>query len=148
MIYDKIKWCLQQKKGIKIIEPNENLSKRYIDEALSDLETIEKVNEKWKVITSYYSCYNALYSVLMKAGVKCEIHDCTIALMDFLGFSSLDTEFMYLLKEKRINVQYYLKSSDLFIDKKKVSDFVIKCKKILSLLDDNKINEIRSKLIK
>ena len=148
MSYDKINWCLQQKKGIRLIEPNDNLSKRYIDEALSDLETIEKVNEKWKVITSYYSCYNALYSVLMKVGVKCEIHDCTIALMDFLGFSSLDTEFMYLLKEKRINVQYYLKSSDLFIDKKKASDFVIKCKKILSLLDDNKINEIRSKLLK
>jgi len=142
----KIDWCLKQKKGIKIVEPNDKLSKSYINEALSDLETIEKVNEKWKVITSYYSCYNALYSILMKIGIKCEIHDCTIALMEILEFDPLDIDFMQSLKEKRINAQYYLESSDLFIDKKKISDFVIKCKKILSLLNDNKINEIRIKL--
>jgi len=146
MSCDKIEWCLQRNKGIKLIEPNGNLSKSYINEALSDLETIEKVNEKWKIITSYYSCYNALYSILMKIGIKCEIHDCTIALMELLGFDPLEINFMHSLKEKRINVQYYLKSSDLFVDKKKVFDFVITCKKILNLLNDKKINRIRSKL--
>ncbi|MEA2003961.1 MAG: hypothetical protein U9O53_03295 [archaeon] len=46
------------------------------------------------MITAYYACYNALYSILMKCGIKSEIHDCTIELMDFFDFEAKDIEFI------------------------------------------------------
>ena len=34
----------------------------------------------------YYVCYNALYSLLVKCGIKCEIHDCNFKLMFLFDF--------------------------------------------------------------
>ena len=39
---------------------------------------------EWAVSASYYAEYFEVYSLLSKIGVKCEIHDCTIALFDYL----------------------------------------------------------------
>ena len=39
---DQIKWCLNQRKGIKLVEPNNNLREAYLikaDEALETLRT-------------------------------------------------------------------------------------------------------------
>lgn len=103
-----------------------------------------KLNGKWKVITAYYACYNALYSILMKAGVKSEIHDCTLSLMDFLEFENHEKDFMMHLKVDRIDAQYYLKDKKLS-DDKTVKQFVNKCKQILledlSLFRERVINE-------
>jgi len=76
---DQIKWCLNQKKGIELVEPNDNLREAYLikaDEALETLRT-SKIKD-WQLITAYYAIYHSLYSLLMKIGVKCEIHSCTI----------------------------------------------------------------------
>ena len=131
---EKIDWCLNQKKGIKIVQVNDNLSNSYIDDADNSLLSLDKVGGKWKLIMGYYSCYNALYSILMKAGIKSEIHDCTINLMKFIdNFSKEDYNFMKNLKQNRIDSQYYLKEKK--IDLKKVKDFVLKCKIILQEFD-------------
>ena len=71
----KIIWCLRQKKGIEITETKPHLAELYIKEAEETLENVRTTKGKWKVITAYYSCYNALYSILMKSGIKCEIND-------------------------------------------------------------------------
>ena len=84
---NQIKWCLKQNKGIKLVEPNESISENYLKESSSDFDMIEKANIKWKIVTAYYSCYNSVYAILVKIGIKCEIHDCTIALMEPLGFN-------------------------------------------------------------
>jgi len=76
---DQIKWCLNQKKGIELVEPNDNLREAYLikaDEALETLRT-SKIKD-WQLTTAYYAIYHSLYSLLMKIGVKCEIHSCTI----------------------------------------------------------------------
>ena len=44
----------------------------------------ETKSNMWLATTKYYAEYFAVYSVLMKIGIKCEIHDCTIALVKFL----------------------------------------------------------------
>lgn len=39
---DKIKWCLEQKKGLELVEPNSNLREAYVikaEEALDKLRT-------------------------------------------------------------------------------------------------------------
>ena len=146
MNFKKIKWCLKQNKGIKLIEPNESISENYIKESWDDFNMIEKVNQKWKTVTAYYSCYNAVYAILVKIGIKCEVHDCTIALMSLLGFDTEEIKFLDSLKKERIDVQYYLKSSNLSIVKNKVLEFLNRCKEIIKGLNDDKINEIRAKL--
>ncbi len=146
MNFDQIKWCLKQNRGIKLVEPNEPISESYIKESWNDFDMIEKVNQKWKTVTAYYSCYNSVYSILIKIGIKCEIHDCTIALMDLLGFDKADIKFLDSLKKERVDVQYYLEPSSLSIDKNNVLEFLNKCKEITKEMNDDKINEIRSKL--
>ena len=92
---------------------------------------------------AYYSCYNALYSVLMKIGIKCEIHDCSIEMIKLIeGFNEEDYEFLSELKDKRIKVQYYLKKEELQkLDE--VKTFVWKVKEVLNDLD---VVGIRNKL--
>jgi len=143
MKYNKIDWCQKQNKGIKLIQPNNAISDNYFKESLSDFSMIEKVNPKWKAVTSYYSCYNALYAILARIGIKCEIHDCTIALMLLLGFEKGDLSFLTSLKDERVNLQYYLKSSSFYINKNTVFEFLNKCKQINKDMNDYKINEIR-----
>lgn len=142
----QIQWCLHQTKGIKLIAPNDGISENYLKEAVSDFETSENVNQKWKIVTCYYACYNAVYSILMRIGIKCEIHDCTIALMNILGFTAEEIQFLIGLKNERINTQYYLKPSYLNIERKQILTFINKCKTLLKEINDDKINNIRNKI--
>lgn len=80
-----LKWCCKQKDGIKLIEPSENLSNSYIkmsDNALGTMNRERGYNLVFAISGGYYSMYYALYSVLMKIGVKCEIHSCTLKFME------------------------------------------------------------------
>ncbi len=139
----KIKWCFEQK-GVELIDKKEHLSESYMKEADETLENMYLTKGKWKVITAYYSCYNAIYSLLMKVGIKCEIPDCTIELMELFGFSLDDIEFMKDLKDDRIKNQYYLKNIELK-NESKVKEFVLKCKEKL-LMNDSDVENIRKKI--
>ena len=143
---DKIDWCKKQNKGIKLVEQNLNLSIKYLDDANTDLETMLTLSGKWKNITAYYACYNALYAILQIIGVKCEIHDCSIALMDIIHlFNKEDYEFLKTLKLERINVQYYLKVPKT-INEINVKEFVLKAKHIAQTITELDIINIRKKL--
>lgn len=144
---DKMNWCKNQTKGIELIESKEHLSKSYFGEAEETLRELKEVSGKWKLIMAYYSCYNALYSILMKIGVKCEIHDCTIELMNLLDFSEEEISFLKKLKFDRIEAQYYLKKIELK-NPEKVKLFVNKCKEKLFDLNSEEINVIRNKIKK
>lgn len=135
-------WCKKQKKGVSLIEGNNNLSKSYLDEAHESFQAYLKNTGKWKVITGYYSCYSAFYSILMKCGIKSEIHDCTIKLMSLFDFNKEDIDFLEDLKSKRIDAQYYLKNLD-FQDDLKIKKFIIKCELILKELTFGEIEKIR-----
>ena len=142
---DKLSWCKKQTKGIKLIDPKIHLSESYMKEADETLENVFVTKGKWKVITAYYACYNAFYSILMKCGIKSEIHDCTIELMPLFDFEDFDVEFLKRLKYERIQVQYYLKTIELN-DEFFVKEFIFKCKQILDNLDSTTIENIRTKL--
>lgn len=141
----KINWCLEQKKGIKLVELKPHLSESYIKESDESLNVCFKLEGKWKLISGYYACYNAFYSLSMKAGIKCEIHDCSIELMELFGFQDDDINFLRKLKSDRIQTQYYLKDI-LLRDESKVIEFVSKCKEMLEELNSEKIENIRNKM--
>ncbi len=144
---NKINWCLAQAKGIKLTELKPHLCESYMKEADETLENVFSTTGKWKTITAYYACYNALYALLMKCGIKCEIHDCSIELMNLFGFDKQEINYIQELKNDRIQTQYYLKNIVLK-DELPVKKFILKCKTLLQNLDSETIEKIRKQITK
>ena len=64
---DRLKWCFKQRKGIRLIEPNENLAEEYIrsaEETLAVLSNIKGKSNMWLATTKYYCEYFAIYALL------------------------------------------------------------------------------------
>jgi len=149
---DQIKWCMQQKKGIELVEPSDNLREAYLIKAEDALDTLKTSKSRdWQLTTAYYTLYNGLYSLLMKIGIKCEIHSCTIEFTKrFLKdhFSSQDFELIDKAFSARIDSQYYVnrqvpdQNYDLIM--KKTPAFLVKCKNIV--IDQKEIIEIRARI--
>lgn len=144
-IVDSLNWCLRQNKGIRLVEPNLGIAKKYLAESKLDLTLIDRNEPKWNIIKEYYVCYNSLYSLLVKCGIKCEIHDCTIKLMDIFGFDSKIQDGLVDLKKERIGVQYYLGDSekDYF---NFAREFFESCEVKFIELNDFDVRDIRGKL--
>ncbi len=150
---DQIKWCIKQKKGIELIEPNNNLKEAYIIKAEEALTTLKTTTSRdWQLTTAYYTIYNSIYSILMKIGVKCEIHSCTIELAkQFLNKHLTKEDFELIDKafSARIDSQYYVnrevpnKNYELIL--KNAATFMIKCKNMN--LKEEEINTIRNKIM-
>ena len=140
-----IDWCLKMKKGIRLIEPSENMCKDYVKRAEKDLQSMIKNEGHWKLITAYYACYDALYALLIKTGIKSEIHDCSIALMELFNFEKEDIDFLKKLKDDRIQVQYYLKEI-VIKEENQVKLFVLKIKEKIERLREEEIETIREKI--
>ena len=83
---DKLKWCFG-KKEVKFIEPNENLANEYLrsaEETLLVLRDIRGKSNMWVATAKYYCEYFAVYALLMRLGIKSEVHNCTIEILRFL----------------------------------------------------------------
>ena len=156
---EKVKWCLKQKKGIRIDEPNPTLSMEYLKKARSSLNmlgaAIEKEEEEWAATIAYYARYYAVYALFEKCGIISEIHDCTIAAFSYLfadeGIvpSSLHDELIGS-KESRIDAQYYVKDeldkTRLCKDAEKARAFVLAIEEVLDRINEDTIEKIRSRL--
>lgn len=148
---DKIEWCIRKKEGLRLAEPNPNLAKAYIKKSEQALKSMNaNIAKDWKISTAYYTTYFALYALLMRIGIKCEIHSCTIEFArQFLKeyFSKEDIEFVEESLKARINSQYYVNRTvpDLQYRNmiKLAPGFLVKCKSILNKLNEKKINRIR-----
>jgi len=152
---DKIKWCLKAKNGLELIEPNEDLAKAYLKKAEDSLRAAAtlKDNKDWEISSLYYTMYFSLYSILVKIGVKCEIHSCTISFMrHFLNeyFTNEEIDLIEKSQKARIDTQYYSDrniSDELY---KMMMDnaalFLAKCKDILNNLDESSAKKIRSNI--
>lgn len=152
---DNIKWCLKTKNGLELVEPNEELTKAYLKKAEDSLKAaaVLKDNKDWEISSSYYTMYFSIYAILMKIGVKCEIHSCTISFMQhFLNkyFTDEEIELIEKSQKARIDTQYYSNrniSDDLY---KRMTNhtalFLTKCKEIANNLTEEEIKDIRSNL--
>lgn len=146
-------WCTKQKKGIKLIEPNDNLCAEYMqtaEETLDILKSIEGKSKVWLATTKYYCEYFAMYSLLMKVGIKCQIHDCTIVLCDKLERMNIIPEgYAKILEDDktlRIDNQYYLKNREVPLDYTALIDFVLKIKEINAKITVDTIQKIRKNI--
>ena len=150
-----LNWCLKQSKGIRIVKPSDNLVKAYLEKSRNALKSME-INAQaslveWAVSASYYAKYFAVYALLSKIGVKCEIHDCTITLFEHLFCDSVPREIIKDLrnsKEDRVETQYYTHeiSVDLEQVKKKTKKFVLEIENAIDGLNSEKIAELQKRL--
>jgi len=151
-------WCLKQKRGIRIIDPNENLVKEYLRKATGSLNTMNaalQINEtEWIMTTAYYARYFALYALLMKSGVKSEIHDCSIAVARLLAREGILTENLVndisQAKEMRVDVQYYvtreLEQGKVRRNVESARKFVLEIEKAIEKITTEQIESIRNTL--
>lgn len=138
----KLKWCFKIRDGLEIVEPNENLSRSYLDEAKSSLARAEKDFQDgdllWATVIIYYSEYYALYSFLQKIGIKCENHYCSIlAVTHLLGEDK--TKIINEHKDKRIDAQYYM----IIGKEEQVEKMLQEAKEFVSVFDEmvSNVNE-------
>jgi len=152
---DKIKWCLKAKNGLELVEPDKDLSDAYLKKAEGSLMAAFalKGNRDWEISSSYYTMYFSLYAILIKIGIKCEIHSCTISFMQhFLKeyFTAEDIELIEKSQKARIDAQYYSDrnvSDDLY--KRIIKSpplFLAKCKEVLHHINEDSIKQIRGDL--
>ena len=149
---DQIKWCLNQKKGIELVEPSDNLRDAYLIKADETLEVLRATKIRdWQLTTAYYTMYHGLYSLLMKIGIKCEIHTCTIEFAKrYLDKHFTKEDFILLDKafRARNDAQYYVNrevtNEDYQLILKKTPSFLVKCKN--TIIDQKEIIEIRARI--
>jgi len=145
----KLKWCLKLKDGLKIVKPNERLSKSYIKQAKSSLLRAKKDFEDndllWTTVTIYYAEYYALYSFLQRIGIKCENHSCSILIVSSL-LGKEKTKTINNHKDKRIDAQYYLKidkEDQVKVMLREAQFFISNFDELLSNLSEKDIKEYR-----
>jgi len=155
MDVDKLKWCCNQKAGLKIDNPNDNLAREYLqsaEETLSVLQDIKGKSNIWLATTKYYCEYFSIYALLQKIGIKCEIHDCTVEVAKLLeeiniipdGYSKkLEDD-----KDLRIDNQYYLKNRPVDVNIKEISNFILTIKNKINSITFNEINKARDEIKK
>lgn len=153
-----INWCLKNKDGIRLVSANDNLAQSYIKMAENAIGTMNRernYNLQFAISACYYSMYYSLYAVLMKIGVKCEIHSCTLEFMNiFLKnyYSVDDIKIINRAMRTREIAQYYadkiVSKEDMDIIMTQAPLFINKSKDILSKLNQQDIEKIRDELNK
>jgi len=117
-----------------------------------DVNAREGITE-WAISAGYYAKYFAVYALLSKIGVKCEIHDCTIALFEHLFQNRLPSETLGELrksKSDRIETQYYTRKITLDLDQsmKDTKTFILEIEKTLDSLNKEKTIQLFNELKK
>lgn len=150
-----LKWCMRQNKGIKVVKGSENLQKAYMEKSKASLKSMEvNANEgidDWAVSAGYYARYFAIYALLRRIGIKCEIHDCTIAVFRYLFASEVPSSFFEDLKQSkndRIDAQYYTGVVQTSIEDaiKNTKQFILKIEEVIDGLNQSKIQAARKKI--
>ena len=104
----------------------------------------EKSN-MWLATTKYYCEYFAVHALLMRLGIKSEIHDYTIEVARFLEKESIlpsgTAKLLENDKELRIDNQYYLRN------RKVIVNFILTIKEKLNSITSEEIQNVRKKLI-
>lgn len=151
-----INWCMRAKNGLELVEASENISRAYLKMAEESLEQLKKLESKiWIASASYYTMYYCFYSIMMKIGVKCEIHACSLLFMEkFLKkfYSEKDIEMINEASKARGDLQYYpdrgVLDSTINRVSKYASDFYTNTITALSKLKESDIKLIRDELLK
>ncbi len=156
---DNVRWCTRQARGLRLSGINENLARVYLRKSRSALNMLgaamEKKEYEWILDTSYYAKYFAVYALFMKAGIKCEIHDCTISVLKklFIEEKIIPYEIYDELcksKELRVGALYYNKdfgAEQIFLRAEATADFCLKVEEIIQNISEEDIKKVREKFV-
>jgi len=148
---NKISWCKEQNKGLKLIEPNDNLAEEYYKNAEESLRIAVQIKDMgsnmWIATHKYYTEYLAAYAILMKIGIKSEIHSCTIEVIKILEEKNIIniplSKYLEDDKNLRIENQYYLKNVKIELDPKLLSNILLVVRSSLNSITKEQIEKIR-----
>ncbi len=149
-----LEWCKNQKDGLQLAEPSENIAEDYLQNAEESLRVLQRVMENgsriWTATVKYYIEYFCVSAVLARLGISSEIHDCTIEAVEFLEDQDVIDEGVSTRlkksKELRIENQYNLKNRPVDVDIDELRELMLDMKEVKDNLTKRKVNEIRSKL--
>ncbi len=78
-----IEWCARQRRGIRLVDASERLRQAHRKKSRESIAALQALAGSgvgtWAASASYYAKYHAVYALFMQVGVRCEIHDCTVA---------------------------------------------------------------------
>ena len=142
-------WC--KKHGMKLIEPNDNLAEEYYKSAEETLRVTNLIKHSgsnmWLATQKYYTEYLASYALLMKIGIKTEIHSCTIEIVKLLEKENIITFSLSKTlegdKEIRIDNQYYLKNRPVDFKPEELAELLLNIRKILDTITEEQTSKIR-----
>lgn len=145
------------KKWARIIDPNDNLSYAYLQKARHDLVVLRSISSEdteWKATVAYYARYHVLTALLLRVGVECKNHNCSLMIAESLFSNVISSDLLKEVKEakrQRIDLQYY---TDRVIEKeefeqniKNVDGFVGKLQQIIESLIREDIDRIRKRFV-
>ncbi len=149
--------CFRKSRGLRLNNPNENLARVYARKSKSALNmlnsAVEKQEYEWILDTSYYAKYFIVYSLFMKAGIKSEIHDCTIFTLKslFVEQGIVDEEIYEEIKkskELRVDALYYDKDfgKEQIMERARAApEFCLKVERIIEKISAEEIKKVREK---
>ena len=125
-----------------------------VEESISVQQAVE-ISKIWTATTTYYIFYYSLYSLMLRIGIKCEIHSCSLEFMKkylTMFYDKKDAEMIEKAFSARIDLQYY---ADRPVDEKVIEEtkkhsklFFIKTKDALSRITEEQVKNIREALKK
>ncbi|MCR4327266.1 MAG: DNA-binding protein [Nanoarchaeota archaeon] len=144
---------LKKQEKIKLVEPNENVSKSYLEKSRNSLKAgkilLSQNLVEESISMSYYGMYNKLLSLLYKVGIKSENHFFSIFVMKEV-FNFENKEILFAKKE-RINKQYYANSNLMVEDAKEMvdisEDFCDNLGSFINRVSIEKVKEYRNKFL-
>ena len=150
-------FCFKKTGGLKLVNSNERLVEVYKKKSRSALNMLESAKEKqeeeWILDTSYYAKYFMVYSLFMKAGIKSQIHDCTIFALNSLfveeGIINRDIyDELEKSKDLRVGALYYDKDfgrEEILKRAKTAPEFCLKVESILDKITNENVEKVRKK---
>ncbi len=98
----------KKERGLRIITPNDALSKNHIQKASHNLIVMTDLSklghEDWVVISAYYAMYQSAMALLKKIGLESKDHATTAAVLEYFFSSQISKELIEKfneLKEKK-----------------------------------------------
>ena len=113
---------IQSERGLKIIEPSEDLVKGHINKAEHNLIVMTDLDKlghsDWVVVAAYYSMYHSATSILSKMGLDSKDHTTTAAVLEYFFGKKIEKslfEKFNELKEKKEEIEI-IKIEEKYID--------------------------------
>lgn len=144
------------KKWARLYTPNNSLASAFVKKAKNDLvvlRSIPETDKEWRATTAYYARYHMITALLLKIGVDCKDHNCSIKIAEHLFPGPISRSMFSELKrakKHRINLQYYtnraVDEKEFSKNIKSVNSFVDNIFKIIESITREEIESMRRKL--